>query len=87
MLSQYRKYGGASSAQATIEFVFGMIGALLLLMGMIQVAVWSGRDLVARRKAHEDLIISNIDGIRQMNPNFYYSTPMFASVESNVFGD
>lgn len=74
--------------QATLEFTFGMAVAALILMGMVQVLVWTGQDLAKRRQAHEE-ILTNSDhhGLIQTQPTFYHSTPIFAVAESNIFGD
>jgi hypothetical protein len=76
-----------SLGQATIEFTFAMVIAVLLLLGMIQVLVWSGQDLADRRQAHETYLTTDRRGIEQTNPTFYYSSPISATVASNLYGD
>jgi|GEM_PF-6849181 len=79
--------GERERAQATLEFSFAMIVVVLLLMGMIQVMVWTGRDLVDRRQEHERTLTTWAFGEDQTDPTFYFSTPIGASVESNIFED
>ncbi|MDP2652468.1 MAG: hypothetical protein Q8Q08_00375 [Candidatus Omnitrophota bacterium] len=68
-----------------LEFSFCMIATVILLLGMIKIFVWCGKDLVARRKAHENVLRQGTPvGIR---PVFYYSTRMGAAVDSNIFGN
>jgi len=73
--------------QAMIEFTFGMVVAILLLMGMVQVLVWTGLDLANRRLAHEQHLTRDAHGINQTEPIFYHSSPIFGGAASNVFGD
>ena len=44
-------------AQASIEFSFAMIVALLMTYTIIQLFNWSGRDLIEQKKVHEDTLI------------------------------
>lgn len=77
-----------NTAQATLEFSFAMVVAVLLLMGMIQVVVWTGQDLANRRQAHESTLTRpEMFGVDQTDPTFYYSTPIGSSAASNVFGN
>jgi hypothetical protein len=79
---------GCRPGQATLEFTFGMAIAALILMGMVQVLVWTGQDLAKRREAHEKILTNaHHHGQIQTQPTFYHSTPIFAAAESNIFGD
>lgn len=75
------------SAQATIEFTFAMVIVVLLLIGMIQVVIWTGKDLADRRQAHETFLIQDAPGWQQTEPIFYHSSPIGAAVTSNLFGN
>ena len=83
------------NAQATLEFVFGMICTVLLVWGMIRIFVWIGGDMVLRRQAHEASLIRDITPcgtgsvcpLQQMRPSFMESTTLQAvSVNSSIFG-
>jgi hypothetical protein len=72
--------------QAMIEFSFSMIVIVVLLIGMIKVFVWSGKDLLMRREMHESVLMDPSSTPRQqIRPTFYYSTRFNAAVESNVY--
>jgi len=75
------------AGQATIEFTFGMIVTVLLLMGMVQVLIWTGQDLAKRRAGHEEHLILDVRGTIQTDPTFYYSTTVAAPVPTNIFGE
>ncbi|MFP4473615.1 MAG: hypothetical protein ACLFPX_07130 [Candidatus Omnitrophota bacterium] len=72
-------------AQTSLEFAFAMIVAALLLLGMIKVMLWVGKDLVARRTAHESVLTGTGSPVTQVRPTFYYSTPIDAAKDSNIF--
>jgi len=74
-------------AQAMLEFTFSMAIAVLLLIGLIQVAIWSGKDMAERRQAHEKYLTGDAVGWEQTNPMFYTSSPISAAVSSNIFGN
>ena len=70
------------SAQAVIEFTFGMILVLLMAYALMQIFRWSGVSLAERRIAHENALIAPIvedfpDGTigvgpeSQIDPYFY----------------
>ena len=75
------------AAQAMLEFTFSMVIAVLLLIGMIQAAVWSGKDMAERRQAHERYLTTDVVGWEQTNPMFFTSSPVSAAVSSNIFGN
>ena len=74
-------------AQSTMEFTFSMVITILLLMGMIQVMVWSGKDLAMRRQAHERTLTDDRIGYEQVSPDFFYSAPVSATWASNIYGN
>lgn len=79
---------GVIFGQATIEFTFAMIATVVLLMGMIQAVIWAGKDLAARRRAHEVYLTDNqLDGWEQTNPTFYRSAAMGAAVRSDIYNE
>lgn len=73
--------------QVTLEFTFALIVIVLLVLGMIRVFQWGGKDLYQRRLAHETLLESNVPPLNQLEPYFYSSTTFNAAKPSNVFGD
>ena len=76
-----------SVGQTMIEFSFCMIVVVVLLLGMIKVFVWSGKDLIGRRVAHETILANeDLTPDRQIRPVFYYATRFDAVVDSNVYG-
>jgi len=76
------------NAQVLMEFTFSMIVVALLIMGMVKVFTWSGRDLVERRKEHERVLFDSRGGGRnQTRPVFFTVRPIAATVNSSVFGD
>lgn len=68
-------------AQATIEFTFTMVIAVLLTMGMIQVFRWTGKDLAEKRRIHERELR---DG--NFGPIHFPPIGINAAVSSNIFG-
>lgn len=79
-------------AQSIVEFTFGIVIVVLLLLGMIKVFSWAARDLTDRRQRHEvSLIIDPGDcpacPLQQVNPYFYESTAVGFAKNSNIFGD
>ncbi|MEW5894924.1 MAG: hypothetical protein AB1650_04090 [Candidatus Omnitrophota bacterium] len=86
--NQFKKIKSKRNAQATMEFTFAMLVVVLLLIGMIQVMVWTGEDLANRRQAYEESMIRNLPGWQQADDEpYYYSTPVASAVPSNIFGD
>ena len=84
------------NAQATLEFVFGMICTVLLIWGMVRIFVWIGGDLVLREQAHESSLIRNINPcgtgsvcpLQQLRPSFMETTHLQAvSINSSIFGE
>ncbi len=79
--------------QVTLEFMFGMIGVVLLIVGMIQVFAWTGSDLIKRFVRHEAILESPISTndsggpLEQTRPMFYSATQINATVNSNIFGE
>lgn len=74
-------------AQSTMEFTFSMVITILLLMGMIQVMIWAGKDLAMRRQAHERILTDDRIGYEQVTPDFFYSAPVSATWASNIYGN
>ncbi len=78
-------------AQATLEFTLAMIGAILLLVGMIRVFTWVGMGMAGQIRAHEEVLTMNTtaDGnlgpLRQMREHFFTPPTLNAAVSSNVF--
>lgn len=81
------------SGQVSLEFMFGMIGVVLLAVGMIQVFAWTGTDLMKRFNTHDALLVSPISTaqpaapLEQIRPMFYSVTKLNATVNSNIFGE
>ncbi len=79
--------------QVSLEFMFGMIGVVLLVVGMIQVFAWTGTDLMKRFNSHDALLVSPISTsqpagpLEQVRPMFYSITKINATVNSNIFGE
>jgi hypothetical protein len=79
--------------QSTIEFTFTMVMTVLLVVGMIKVFLWTGRDMFQRRQAHEAVLTQSIgydseEALIQINPTFFGVANMEdAAVPSNIFGD
>ena len=59
---------GRSSGQVILEFTFCMIIVFLMIYGVTKVFFWTGRDLAARREAHDAVLIGGGD---QLTPDFY----------------
>jgi hypothetical protein len=64
--------------QVIIEFTFCLIIVLLMIYGVTKVFFWAGRDLVERRKAHDELLISGGSPPQQIAPDFYTPVKMNA---------
>jgi len=82
-----------SHGQAMIEVTFSIVVIVALMLAMIKVFSWVGRDLSSRRGAHEQTLVSPvvganlIDVYRQIRPSFYEGTPIdAATVNSEIFG-
>ena len=79
--------------QVSLEFMFGMIGVVLLVVGMIQVFAWTGNDLMKRFNTHDAILVSPISTaqpaapLEQTRPMFYSITKINATVNSNIFGE
>jgi len=76
-------------AQSTLEFTFAMVMIIMLIIGMIRVFAWTGRDLVERRIAHEETLTRSVGGgyaaqLKQTTPRFYGSADVNATWESNM---
>ncbi len=80
-----------TKAQVTIEFTFSMMITLLLIVGMIKVFAWTGRDLADRIRAHEKILTQDIGctgsscPLKQLKPTFYTATDIGAVVPANFF--
>jgi hypothetical protein len=88
VLDKKRRFFG----QVTMEFTFGMVGAVFLLVGMIRVFAWIGKDLIARQDAHQASFNAGTCGntscpLSQLQPTFFSASEMEATINSNVFGD
>jgi len=60
--------------QVILEFTFCMIVILIMMYGVIKVFHWTGRDIVARQRAHELTLTANVINPRiQIDP--YGSAP------------
>jgi len=76
-----------TSGQAMVEFSFCVILVFILFVGLIKVFVWTGRDLVERRRTHERVLRELSSGGReQVRPVFFYSSRFNAAIDSNLFG-
>jgi hypothetical protein len=79
--------------QVSLEFMFGIMGAVLLLVGMIQVFAWTGQDLLSRMDRHNSVLLTpfNYDQVAspldQVRPIVGSTTRIEAAVNSNVFGE
>lgn len=80
-------YGASTQAQAILEFTFAMMVAVLLLMGMIQVIAWTGKDLAQRRLSHEQTLVNDVDVLEQTREQFHYAEPISSAVRTDIFGD
>ena len=96
MITQKKKIFGkffAWPGQVSLEFMFGMIGVVLLLVGMIQVFAWTGNDLMKRFNTHDSILVSPVSTsqpaapLEQTRPMFYSITKINATVNSNIFGE
>ena len=77
--SPYRRFSpGASTGQVIIEFTFCMIIVLLMIYGVTKVFFWAGRDLVERRKAHDNVLTGGGSPSQQIAPDFYTPVKMNA---------
>ena len=80
-------------AQTTIEFTFSIICVCLLLIGMIKVFVWTGKDLISRRQQDKAVLIESVCSnnsnciYRQIRPLFFTSANIEATVNSHIFGE
>lgn len=78
--------------QATLEFTFAMVGAVLLLLGLIRVFEWAGLDVIHRRRAHEAILYDppGCDDascpLAQIRPEFFTAHHINAMVPSDIFG-
>ncbi len=78
-------------AQVTIEFTFSMMITLLLIVGMIKVFTWTGRDLADRIHAHEEILTKDLGctssscPMKQIKPTFYTATDIDAAYPANFF--
>ena len=68
-----------------------MLVVVLLIIGMVKVFAWTGRDLLERRQAHEAQLtvpVSEDSGVSlvQTRPFFFDIAPINAAVESNMWG-
>ncbi len=57
--------------QVIIEFTFCMIIILLMIYGVAQIFIWSGRDLAERNQTHTYYLERNVSPTRQIHPYFY----------------
>lgn len=79
--------------QVTIEFTVTMVFTFLLMVGLIRVFTWTGRELIGRRQAHERILIEPLPceeaacPLRQIRPTFFGSTSINATVSSNMYGN
>ena len=69
---------GRKLGQVVIEFTFCLIIVLLMIYGVTKVFIWAGRDLVERRKAHDEILTSDVSPRQQITPDFYYPVKMNA---------
>jgi hypothetical protein len=80
-------------AQVTMEFTFGMAAAVLLLVGMIRVFAWTGKELISRQNAHITSISTpTCDNtscpLTQLEYGVFFAPiDIGAAVNSNIFGD
>ena len=77
--------------QSLLEFTFTMVVAVFILMGMLEIFVWVGRDMSYRRQAHEQTLTEPLTGtgagapLEQIKPTFYGVTGMDATAPSNIY--
>ena len=78
-----------AAGQTMVEFSVCMVAVIILMLGLIRVFVWTGKDLVDRRIAHESVLKQSgftaqgtPAGIR---PIFYYSTHVNAAVGGDLY--
>lgn len=77
-----------------IEATFSIVVLVGLILSMIKVFSWVGRDLSNRRAAHEQSLMSpigpgnDVNGTyRQIRPSYYEGTPIdAATINSEIFG-
>jgi len=79
-----------------VEFTAGMVFVIILLIGMIKVFAWSGREHFKRRMAHEAILTEDILNtcgessecvLRQIRPLYYDTTDIRAVVTTNIYGN
>ncbi|MCK5580880.1 MAG: hypothetical protein KAJ18_06365 [Candidatus Omnitrophica bacterium] len=80
-----------SQGQSTIEFTFSMICVTLLIVGMIKIFTWTGRDLVERRQQHDAVLTEAVCSasdcvLRQVRPMFFTEVDLNIGIASNIFG-
>ncbi len=79
-------------AQVYLEVIFAFMTAILLLMAMIKVFQWAGRDLIKRQEAN-DATLTNAVGsdaaspLGQIRPIFHYGADMNATFNGAFLGD
>jgi hypothetical protein len=79
-------------AQVYLEVIFGFMVGMLLLMAMIRVFQWAGKDLVKRREANDALLTTPVGSeaagpLGQIRPVFYYAADMNATFNGAFLGD
>ena len=83
-------------AQSFFEYTLGIIAAVLLMYGMIQVFLWVGRDQVQRILAHDHVLLEDVRSgcggtaacpLRQIRPSFYYPDSFDAAKNGDIYGD
>lgn len=60
-----------NNAQSILEAMFAIIIILFILYGLIKASRWGMIDLIDRRIRHDASLLSNNDGLNQLNPQTY----------------
>ncbi len=66
------------NGQVILEFTFCMIIILLMIFGATKVFHWTGRDLVERQRAHDEVLRETVPPRQQIDPYFYTPTKINA---------
>ena len=67
-----------SHGQVILEFTFCMIVILLMIFAVAKVFIWTGRDLVERRIAHDNVLIGASTPLEEIDPYFFTPTKLNA---------
>jgi len=81
--------------QVAIEYMICMMLAVVLMIGLIEVSSWTGRELTEQTKAYQSSLLTSVghdqqDVLKQIEPRFYSGVAAEFEgipIASNVFGD